>query len=371
MVIASSAFSSSSEAATWRVEKDGSGHFTVIQDALDAAAPGDTILIGPGRFDSMRRYDLLLNGAGVAGVMWVTVPDLTIVGSGPESTIVGPAVYVAEFENEDTTSVTVDAGANCEIRGIWFENTRYEVAIYAATLLEDCKVTRGPFRTDHSVELAYCSDVVIRRVEFLNTGGINTFPGVSDLLIEDCTFEDSSDWSYAIQISNGTPKVTVRNCTLTGGGGGIQYSGTGVVEDCVFRGQRGTSLEVVGGGHMVARRCHVGVTRTPIASTIGRLELYDSVLEGGTRETILSTAEIYVRNSHILNVGGNSVLGRTQVAGEYIDVRHNWWGTHDPAQVEAWIDDKYGTVLWDPINDMPIPTESESMSGLKGKFWRD
>ena len=33
---------------TWVVELDGSGDFTVIQDAVDAAADGDTIFIGPG-----------------------------------------------------------------------------------------------------------------------------------------------------------------------------------------------------------------------------------------------------------------------------------------------------------------------------------
>ncbi|MBE0568033.1 MAG: hypothetical protein IH621_18915 [Krumholzibacteria bacterium] len=44
------------EARTWRVEKDGSGDYTVIQDALDAAASGDTIQIGPGRFEDFRIY---------------------------------------------------------------------------------------------------------------------------------------------------------------------------------------------------------------------------------------------------------------------------------------------------------------------------
>ena len=33
----------SAGAAVWTVEKDGSGDFTVIQDALDAAAEGDTV----------------------------------------------------------------------------------------------------------------------------------------------------------------------------------------------------------------------------------------------------------------------------------------------------------------------------------------
>lgn len=46
-----SLLASGAEARTWRVERDGSGDYTIIQDAVDAAASGDTIRIGPGRFD--------------------------------------------------------------------------------------------------------------------------------------------------------------------------------------------------------------------------------------------------------------------------------------------------------------------------------
>ena len=38
----------SAEGAILRVEKGGSGDFTVIQDAVDAAADGDVIMIGAG-----------------------------------------------------------------------------------------------------------------------------------------------------------------------------------------------------------------------------------------------------------------------------------------------------------------------------------
>ena len=38
-------------ARTWYVEQDGSGDFTVIQDAVDAAGDGDTVAIGPGRYE--------------------------------------------------------------------------------------------------------------------------------------------------------------------------------------------------------------------------------------------------------------------------------------------------------------------------------
>ena len=47
-----------SQAATWTVEKDGSGDFTVIQDAVNAASGGDTILIGPGRYAETRPFSL-------------------------------------------------------------------------------------------------------------------------------------------------------------------------------------------------------------------------------------------------------------------------------------------------------------------------
>lgn len=37
-------------AATLTVKQDGSGDYTVIQSALDAASPGDTVLVYPGRY---------------------------------------------------------------------------------------------------------------------------------------------------------------------------------------------------------------------------------------------------------------------------------------------------------------------------------
>lgn len=47
----------SASARTWRVEKDGFGDYTTIQPAVDAAAPGDIVLIGPGRYLEQAPYD--------------------------------------------------------------------------------------------------------------------------------------------------------------------------------------------------------------------------------------------------------------------------------------------------------------------------
>ena len=73
-------------AGTWRVELDGSGDFTVIQDAVDAAAPGDTILVGPGRFETMRP---ILFWEGYNATVALQKGGLVLQGSGTEQTIIG------------------------------------------------------------------------------------------------------------------------------------------------------------------------------------------------------------------------------------------------------------------------------------------
>ena len=81
-------------ASTIRVERDGSGDFLVIQDAVDAAASGDTILVGPGRYDE---------GSTVVTPGWtefvrvlIPVEDLTIIGAGSDVTIIGPSILFLE-----------------------------------------------------------------------------------------------------------------------------------------------------------------------------------------------------------------------------------------------------------------------------------
>ena len=61
---------------TWRVEKDGSGDGTVIQDVVDMVASGDTILIGPGRFEEHGTFST--PGWTEEVCLFFDLPDLTI-----------------------------------------------------------------------------------------------------------------------------------------------------------------------------------------------------------------------------------------------------------------------------------------------------
>lgn len=71
-------------AATWNVEADGSGDFSVIQDAVEAASDGDIIVIGPGRFSQY------INHAGNPIYVNIIDKQLTLKGAGPDVTFIGP-----------------------------------------------------------------------------------------------------------------------------------------------------------------------------------------------------------------------------------------------------------------------------------------
>ena len=79
---------SRAEARTWRVEKDGSGDFTVIQHAVNGAAPGDTIRVGPGTYEE---YSFAWNNGqwDVYSCILASIDNLTILGAGQGNTIVG------------------------------------------------------------------------------------------------------------------------------------------------------------------------------------------------------------------------------------------------------------------------------------------
>ena len=66
-------------ATTWHVEQDGSGDFTVIQAAVDAASSGDVIMIGPGRYTGLSYQNSVALLPGDR--------DLTLIGAGADVSI--------------------------------------------------------------------------------------------------------------------------------------------------------------------------------------------------------------------------------------------------------------------------------------------
>jgi hypothetical protein len=128
----------------------------------------------------------------------------------------------------------------------------------------------------------------------------------------------------------------------------------------------------MGGGLMIAENLYIGSSRQPISVSIGRIEIYNSYVEGGTQATINTTGQVYARGCHLLNAGTNfTVLGPSANNNEVTDLRENWWGTNDVEQVRAWIDNPNGLVLFEPILADPVSDATTSFGGLKSRFRHD
>jgi len=355
-------------AGTWTVEKDGSGDFTVMQDAIDGAAPGDSILVAAGRYEDFRPGTSTVNGFQFQSIAWVTSPDLTLIGAGVELVMVGPADFVDEVDGLVTTCVYLDGGSNgSKVRGFTIENTTGPVAIRDQVFLGSNHINNPT--VNPSVTVLEGDSVRIESCSFLVGHGLITGPQATRLQVENCTFTGIPDNDFGIVIGNGATDATIRGCTFDGMDTAIQFSlgGTGVVENCSMQ-EVGFAAIDLSSGAAVVRGCTVEAgARFPIRVGAGILEIYDSIIGGGELATILVWGDMFVRNSHILNDGALTVDSRG-AATRTVDLVGNWWGTSDPTTISAWISDLNGNVIYEPILAGPVPTKVESVSGLKALF---
>ena len=126
-------------AATITVRKDGTGDYIRIQPALDAAASGDTVLIGPGEYTT-------LNPSYIPGYAWdvdvgayVRVPDLTLIGAGAGLTVIGPTSYQGDSQTFSPKALVWLEGDLRRIEGITFRNCYEGIhAIDGPIFVEGC-----------------------------------------------------------------------------------------------------------------------------------------------------------------------------------------------------------------------------------------
>lgn len=102
-------FSTSVSATTWTVDPGGGGDFTTIQAAIDAAAPGDTLLVGAGIYEE----DLLVT------------KSLTLLGSDVANCVIYPATSNPGWGNGSQVT-TATQGCRVQASDVWIEGLTFD-----------------------------------------------------------------------------------------------------------------------------------------------------------------------------------------------------------------------------------------------------
>ena len=152
------ALATSVSSATWVVDASGGGDFTIIQDGVDAAAPGDTVLVMPGFYhEKVRIFDK---------------HGLSLLGGGPvESVIISADSMAVDVRGTDPPA---------RIEGLTLTGSTWFGALF--TMQARVEVVGCVFRDN--IGPGGCLEV---------GGAINAMIQ-SDLVIEDCIIENNSGW---------------------------------------------------------------------------------------------------------------------------------------------------------------------------------
>ena len=361
----------------WHVELDGSGDFRDIQPAVEVAAPGDTIMIGPGRFDTF--HECVAPAWTEDAIVAMVQDDLTFIGAGQDQTYIGPQEYY--YSNaydpkafcsvdgysariQDLTVDNIEHGIywwrgrldvlNCTLRG--GPNSRALLLSLDGGLVKDCRIEIGD--GGYGMGASYLDSLVVEDCEFIGNGtGFTTAAGVGQVDISGCKFTGNTHGlafgfgchgtirnveiidtlSHALQIWYNDFPVFLENIHIDGG----KY---GIIVD-------GLDADIVRGHSII-------VENTTIWA-VGQA----------------ASADVSLKNSHILPADGIAIHLSGYLNDHLnLDFTGNYWGTTDRDSIAARIvdfnDDSsiHGTILFEPFADGPLPTDKQSLGGLRAMF---
>lgn len=225
-------------AATIEVDWAGSGDYERIQDGIDAASPGDTVLVHPGTYAHEGNRNLDFGGKDIvlrslAGWESTTIDAHGAAGghhrgfylhSGETS-----AAVIEEFTIADASGWGFGGGIRCDNASVTIRNCRFlRCYAYGYTHM-DGWCGAGLFHNSSST-IENC--IVEQCGAHAHCTGFG-FLGASDVTVRDCVFVDnySGDLSTIGAVwLDGDATVSVDRCTFIGNaawGAGVVVSGRG------------------------------------------------------------------------------------------------------------------------------------------------
>ncbi len=368
--------------ATMYVSKDGSGDFVVIQDALDAAAEGDSILIAPGRYDDFRLFDWAPVGGNNYAIVGISTDAISIVGIEPSQVIVGPADPVDQVNGLETLGIAVNhERTDVTVSGLTFENTHWGGVVSGEADFENCH-----FRDSGLSNLVvnYGQGIFYINCSF-SSGRVDVYSVSST--VSEVTFLACEFGPFAGLTLQAVEAATVDDCKLFGTATAVVYSNsTGSIQNSKFESNDLHVASRVGAEILLLNNQFSSGSQISISCAAqGFIEAHGNSIGGGQLATV-SGDELSMSNqmtftgNDIYHLGGPSVAvdGLNLSETVYLDFSDNYWGTTDTNQIDTWIDDgldwgprypnRKPTVQYLPLRDSSVPVRSASMGSLKLLF---
>ncbi len=362
------------DARTWRVARDGSGDYVTVQPAVDAAAPGDTIRIGPGHYTETTLFP-----PPRSKVFWpkptylaVTVDDLTVVGAGPRWTILGP-------DTPDTSPdgpagvMTGSSVSTFLVRDLTVEGGYFGMHLAADVEVIDCEIRDCGFGIDHQdryhlavtgcffqamrcgIYTSFHSDATIAKCWFRDMGKGIASSGASLVRVQDSEFGDVGIAMQFIHI-----QAVVQSCQV------VHSHWGAMVLDCGASVHLSNNVLDAGDGY-----CSLAATGP------SQVEGSGNVFSGGSEATLIfSKTAVGLQGNRILRGDGELVHLEyyTQTPPRTLDMRYNDWGTTNGAEIATWIWDGHddpeiqACVLYEPFVGQPQRTVQASWGEVKASY---
>lgn len=362
------------QAAMWQVEKDGSGDFTIIQEAVNASASGDTILIGPGRYDDTVTY----TNPYISWTVCVVIPgsDLTFIGAGPDDTIIGPAAPGDMTQNgwRGMISSSLYTG-DIFIHDIGFEHV-YEACYLTPEVLTvyNCKISECVY----GISVFGNASTLVDNCGFHDIQkGVNLHDCTGPI-VQNCVFENS----ILQPTMAGVYMANVSSYNIYNSSFSVAYIGcfvsTGTISNCSFDNSYTRSMLLSSGNCRIENNVSDGSQHNWCIITQDAAEISGSgnVLKNASWSALrLVGSQVAFNGNHILPIGEYiNANGYTSPPALELDFRNNYWGTSDPAELSARIVDgyddpnEYVNVRYEPFSSNPMSNEERSWGEIKALY---
>jgi len=248
LVAALLCLSASSSATTIMVDQGGGGDYATIQEGLDAAAAGDTVLILPGVYVGDLNMNLDCEGKPITVTAW-TGRDPVIIECGHRGQ--GFLFLSGETGGTVVRGLHILHGEGGYGGGIACEN--------ASPTIQDCVIEASRAYGGGGMDISGVSTPQIidclfkANAAFSGGGGLRCSGSLSAPSIKGCTFEGNEARFGGGVISRGGAAPLIENCVFEGNtadySGGIRFeTGSATVTDCLFRGNHAVSGGAMGSG---------------------------------------------------------------------------------------------------------------------------